>query len=252
MTSKQHKPFSTSGKADADDREGSQSSHSNPSGPSASEKSPSELLDFLVPMVADRARLMRSHSAKLNPTTSIGQTGMPWFILSRVAGVRINPGGRGGYLADILLTKVPSGLPNVFGTPVETPLPDYASAVDAALTMLALALINEESGAQAQNDPAAVPEFVLYGCPIRIPRHLMMLASPIIDSTDEAQRRIRSQIDEFVEESLSNGVSEQELARLPHEERTRLTCLLCCALTADILIHPEHKPGVPQKPATRH
>lgn len=206
-----------------------------------------DLLRQLMPAALERARLLASQGATVGAGSTLGKAASPWFVLSNVAGVRIVQGRIGGWLADILLAEVPAGLPDAFGTPVASPLPDRDSALEAAVTMLAMAALAEP--ADTRQAPLPDPVLVLHGVFVTVPRVLLDACdAERSGGAGEAPNRprARAELDRFVSDICPAGpLTAKHLEELGEAGRARLYDAACAALSAGILIHPAPDPGSP-------
>src|SRR6476661_4921942 len=92
------------------------------------------LLQILLPRAKAKA-------AKDNPTyrpiSALGRAQMPHLRIDNVEAVLIYQAPKGGWHGDVVLRKVPPGVPDILGSPVDNPRPTREMAVESTTALLA-------------------------------------------------------------------------------------------------------------------
>ena len=84
--------------------------------------------------------------ANIETGSEIGEQILPWMTIDNVLGVHIYKNEYGGWVTDVQLKEVPTGMSCVFGTPVAQPMETEQEAEKAGVFLLATMISNDSAG----------------------------------------------------------------------------------------------------------
>ena len=196
----------------------------------------------LLPQAKEEAK---KDAANIKTGSAIGEQILPWMTIDNVLGVHIYENEYGGWVTDIQLKEVPSGMSCVFGTPVAQPMETEEEAEKAGVYLLTTILSNDSSPESRQ-----IPEvikFIYHDVVISLGQDLI---SKFKDS-EVGQHFSGKQeyvMDKFRELDEKHGVemSADQMDKLPKEEVQEIYVTVLMALLAGIPKWPQSEPVPPK------
>ena len=204
------------------------------------------LLRELLPLAAVRkAEMDGGHATASNP---LSQGLMRHLRPDNVTGVHIHVNEHGGWYADLLLTNVPAGLPDVIGTPSSSPLTTRDAAIDAGITLLALVLaLAEEPTEKPEGDDLRYFDFDSF-C-IGVPSQVVEAAAADPRLTAVSADTVKAQLNGLLSAAFPEGISEGAYRALPEDAASALNSAIVVALSRGMFRFPPPSEGIPS--ATR-
>lgn len=204
----------------------------------------------------------RAEARKLDGTFKLGSLGevqAPYVREDNFAGIRIYEAPLGGWHADLVLKKVPPGVPNTLGTPVGSPCRTRAEAVETGRKTLVFAL---KIAAENKAKPTDEGVFLFYDWAVPIDLDILeigLLRWPHgvggpnggFVSKEQAIQRI----EEVRDKLFPGGVTEDALNNLALSERAALRTILGIAAMTDVFAYPPREDRSPSghgESSTRH
>lgn len=159
----------------------------------------------------------------------------------------IYPAPLGGWHADMLFKKVPPGVPNTMGTPVEKPCRTRAEAEEAAKAILVMMLTMAQ---QAQ--PPAPPVFMLHDFDVRLlPEAIEAAAQAFPDEPHayESKEHAIERIEAVLAALFPEGFSGERFDALDLPNKARFLSVLHIAAVTGVFVYP---PRRDKSPETHH
>ena len=204
------------------------------------------------------ARAMLRHAATPLAGTSLITAQARYITQDNFLALLVTRGDAGGWSVDLQLRIVPPGVPNIVGSPVETPYPTQAAAEADAVRYLVFALAMERAVVAGKMEVSA-PTFLYYGIPVWLQAELMNRLETLCPNgpppgiTAETCTR---DIAAFTAEHFPTGVNQESMVALPNAHMSKLLTMLHTAAFVGVLRHPPRKPAGPmthpQASTTRH
>lgn len=174
--------------------------------------------------------------------SALGGAVAPYLTVDNFDSLVIHPAAKGGWEVSLELKRVPQGIPNCIGTPVERPHRTEEEAEKAAQGILLLALL---MGAHAKTPEAAGPVFLLYGYTVRLDQLSYEIeVEHDVDLTD--QGAAAHAIATFIDKHCPDGFTPQVAYRWPRIIQAELLATLHIATLAGIFAYPLRKPEAPK------
>lgn len=196
------------------------------------------LLKTLLP----RARELWAESEnKWAPQTGLGEAVGPFLRVDNLEAIMIYQANLGGWHSDFLLKRVPLGIPNIIGTPVEEPLPSRQAAQDRAEEMLCGIMC-----AEAQANAPAPPSFLFHGHRVDLTPELLN----VIGHGYSSEQRAVEGVEEMSQRVFPNGVPDGDIV-LQGEPLADFLAILHMAVLSGVFRYPPRVPAIikAQKPA---
>lgn len=201
------------------------------------------LLDELLPLAkAELSKFRESADETSSSMSTLMRNMLPHLSVDRLSGVHIYPTKTGGWHADVVLSGMPKGIPNVFGTPVEMPCISESAARDAAVYILVSILMAIED--HAENDEKGREGFCAFeyeGVTLSVPQELVDI---IAEEADELSREyVLQRLAEIKSELGVTYFTPEVLHEFDQEQMASFQSVLLMALSLDIFRWPERKEG---------
>jgi hypothetical protein len=202
------------------------------------------LLRALLPVA--RAKLKEYKTAEVKEFSALGRAQMPFVTENNFDALLIYPAPHGGWHVDLKLKRVPPGVANILGTPVEKPVPTRELADEVAIDMLATALcLSEQQKAAPRESKAA---FLLHGWEIPIhPDILAVLAyAGYGETTEERRAMAAARIGELLTELCGREPFSAALFQSwSKDDQARLMSVIHMAAYHHILRYPPRQDASP-------
>jgi len=202
------------------------------------------LLDKLLP----RAREKASELVEFSAESAVGMAMLPHLRLSRVEGVHVYQGEKGGWFADLVFKDVPPGVPKVIGTASNLPCSTRDEAIDQAVTMLASVIRSESNPTLEESDTKVVFEFD--DAVIEIPRDVLLAVrnAGVSISADDAMERLETFRRKF---GGGRRITPDTINALPKQARLELMAAVLGALTNGLFRWPLRTEQPPPPPMNK-
>ena len=203
------------------------------------------LLRELLPWA--RAELAKEHDYA-EAETRLGEATLSYVTEDNLAALMIVRAPKGGWYADLVLKSVPPGVPNVIGTPVDTPLRTRAEAEERAKRTLVMALVVARRNAETK--PQALPPvFTLCGWAIKLSPVVLPTALKLMPEGAagygtplQAAGRVEATLDQLCPE----GFDGEAFNTWPREKQARLVGVLHVAALSGLYVFPMRQHKAPE------
>ena len=199
----------------------------------------------LLQSVLPQARALRDTipDGQWQAVSALGRAINPSLRVDNLDAVLIYEAPLGGWHADIVLKTTPIGVPNVFGTRVETPCATRQEAHERAVQMVMGVIVADEQ-AQANPQPAPSPVFLFHGTPIDLsPDVLESVARQFPQQSgygDAATALIRLHA---MEQTLFPAGPPTEAISLSTDAIAEFLTVIHLAALSGVFRYPPRKPG---------
>jgi len=200
------------------------------------------LLDKLMPEAERMVGGLKTAEAHGN---DVGDNAMSHAHISRVTGVHVYQGRKGGWFFDLSFKDFPPGVPNIMGQPVGMPLPSRDEAVQGAVTMLAWLIKQKDRPLPSTEDAVAV--FPFDHVIIQVPSSLIarIKAIPVPSGGPDY---VKTRLDEVREEFAGDGPMTVEVMNsLTEEQQLRVMTVVTMAMAEGFVRWPEYEEEAPAK-----
>jgi hypothetical protein len=155
----------------------------------------------------------------------------------------ISPAQLGGWHADLILKRVPPGVPNTIGSPVASPYRTYNEAERHAKTLLVTALM---MGAKA--DPSRPPAFLFYG--FAIPLHAKIYEETLAKMPPGyrgygSPEAAIARLDEVMDQIAPGRPADVDFNAWDHERKLRVVAILYGAALSGLFAYPPRRDASP-------
>lgn len=177
----------------------------------------------------------------------IAKAALPYLREDNFQSVMIYEVPTGGWMADVVCKRVPPGISNAFGTPVNNPLNSREEALETAIRILAVALMLNSNKVPTQTKPV----FQYFDSSFSLDAELLAFMSSQgagYESTEHANQRLT----EITRSLFPRGYNFERLQALPEERMRMLFAVVHMASLTNVLRYPPLLPGRPADPAVRH
>jgi Uncharacterized protein conserved in bacteria len=197
---------------------------------------------MLKKLLPEAERLAATFDLSGKSMTPIMDALSPHLHITRVAGVHIYKGDKGGWFFDIVFKDLPPGLPTIIGQPSSMPCETREEAEKAATNMLAALVQQRDKPLPDQVEAEAVFQFdeVYIYIPTEIVASLERSGAPDLGY-------VRQRLAEIRKAFAGDGVMTKEVVdRLNDDQMTRLYAVVAMAVAAGIIRWPEPDEAPPR------
>lgn len=181
----------------------------------------------------------------LSPDSPLGKATFGHVTMENLDALLIYPAPKGGWHCDLLLKNVPPGVPNSFGTPVQSPLKTREEAEERGHMMLAAVL-----SYIAANKPNEKPEpvFMLHNYKFPLLPDVFEAALQIMPELREegpygSELRAVARIEEVLEELFPRGFDVDAFNAMDPDHKATLLSVLHGAALNGVFRYPPLKHG---------
>jgi hypothetical protein len=186
--------------------------------------------------------------ALITPFSGVAKAMVPYINEDNFDALLIYPGPKGGWHADLMLKSVPPGLPNVLGSPKQSPLATRSDAVEMARSLLEMALAQAKLNRDAPTETPP-PAFELYDWSFELnPKGLEIIEK--VKPPDYSPDRPIEFLEEVLAEFAPNGFDAEAFNTWPRKAQGRLVTALHLAALHGIFRYPLNLDKPPKEEAS--
>lgn len=195
-------------------------------------------------MVAWLSEVVEDSEGKMMPLTGLGKATFNAMTMDNLDAILVYQGPRGGWHCDIVLKDLPQGVPNSFGTRVETPCKTREEAEQIGRILLAGVLGHIKT---RQKPEKPVPVFLLHGAEFKLLPKIFDLTSRVMQDGGPYKTVIGAiaRIESVLEQLFPGGFDPEAFNKMDRDRQILLLSVLHGATLAGVFRYPLRKDGAP-------